>query len=74
MTTTPTFIRNAWYVAARSEEVGDKPLGRTICNEKIVLFRGKDGIAAVEDFARTVARHCRWVLCATAIWCAAIMA
>lgn len=50
MTTTSTFIRNAWYVAARSEEVGDKPLGRTICNEKIVLFRGKDGIAAVEDF------------------------
>ena len=47
---TTTFIRNAWYVAARSEEIADKPLGRTICNEKIVLFRSKDGIAAVEDF------------------------
>lgn len=47
---TSTFIRNAWYVAAMSNEVTDKPLGRTICNEKIVLFRGKNGIAAVEDF------------------------
>ena len=45
-----TFIRNAWYVAAQSGEITDKPLGRTICNEKIVLFRSLDGIAAVEDF------------------------
>lgn len=48
---TPTFIRNAWYVAAKSEEISnDKPLGRTICNEKIVMFRGANGVAAVEDF------------------------
>ncbi|UOO92518.1 aromatic ring-hydroxylating oxygenase subunit alpha [Vitreoscilla stercoraria] len=48
--TSSTFIRNAWYVAAQSGEITDKPLGRTICNEKIVLFRSLDGIAAVEDF------------------------
>ena len=45
------FSKNAWYVAASSDEVMDKPLGRTICNEKIVFFRGASGaVAAVEDF------------------------
>ncbi|MEY3038756.1 MAG: hypothetical protein RL143_1323 [Pseudomonadota bacterium] len=44
-------IRNAWYVAAMSNEVADKPLGRTICNHNLVLYRGKgDKIAAIEDF------------------------
>ena len=45
------FSKNAWYVAASSDEVTEKPLGRTICNEKIVFFRRASGvIAAVEDF------------------------
>jgi vanillate O-demethylase monooxygenase subunit len=48
------FLLNAWYVAcslAELEALGDKPLGRTICNEKMALFRGSDGkVAAVEDF------------------------
>ncbi|WOE32921.1 MULTISPECIES: aromatic ring-hydroxylating dioxygenase subunit alpha [unclassified Acinetobacter] len=45
------FIKNAWYVAARSEEVIDKPLGRQICGEKIVFYRGKENkVYAVEDF------------------------
>lgn len=45
------FSKNTWYVAATPEEVTDKPLGRTICNEKIVFFRGQSGtVAAVEDF------------------------
>ncbi|MBP6115948.1 MAG: aromatic ring-hydroxylating dioxygenase subunit alpha [Neisseriaceae bacterium] len=48
--TPTTFIRNAWYVAASSAEVQTQPLGRTICNEKIVLFRSHGTIAAVEDF------------------------
>ena len=34
-----TFLRNTWYVAAYSGEVGDKPLARTILGEKLVLFR-----------------------------------
>lgn len=47
-----TFIRNAWYVAATSDEIGsEKPLGRTICNIKIAFFRdGMQNIHAVEDF------------------------
>ena len=39
-------IENAWYVAAWSEEVTTKPLGRRICNLPIVLFRGFDGAAS----------------------------
>src|SRR5262245_23096571 len=47
--TTP-FLRDQWYVAAMSAEVTDAPLGRTICNEPIVLFRpSSGGIAALED-------------------------
>ena len=47
-----TFIRNAWYVAASSDEIGsEKPLGRTICNIQIAFFRdSKDQVQAVEDF------------------------
>ena len=45
------FPKNAWYVAAMPDEVKDKPLGRTICNEKIVFYRGEnDRVEAVEDF------------------------
>jgi vanillate O-demethylase monooxygenase subunit len=49
------FPRNAWYVAARPQDIDDKPaghpLGRRICGEAMVFFRGPDGsMAAVEDF------------------------
>ena len=37
------FLRNAWYCASWSHEVGRHPLGRTIMNEKIVLYRKQDG-------------------------------
>lgn len=45
-------IRNAWYVAAMSDEIGsDKPLGRTICNSPLVFWRNQRGeVHAVEDF------------------------
>jgi vanillate O-demethylase monooxygenase subunit len=39
--------RNAWYQAAWNSELGEKPLARTIMNEKVVVFRGPDGKAAV---------------------------
>ena len=48
------FIKNTWYVACSLEELealGVRPLGRTICNEPMVLFKGPQGkVAAVEDF------------------------
>src|SRR5580658_10403788 len=42
----PMFARNAWYIAAWADELGDKPLGRRICNDPIVLFRDLEGRAA----------------------------
>ena len=45
------FPKNTWYVAASAGEITDKPLGRKICNEPMVLYRGPDQrIAALEDF------------------------
>ena len=38
-------LRNHWYVAAWSEDVGRTPLGRVLLNEYVVLFRGLDGTA-----------------------------
>ena len=34
------FLKNEWYVACRADEITDKPLGRKICNESMVIFRG----------------------------------
>jgi vanillate monooxygenase len=43
--------KDSWYVACTSAEVTDQALGRTICNERMVFFRGKDGtVCALEDF------------------------
>ncbi|MGM9486765.1 aromatic ring-hydroxylating dioxygenase subunit alpha [Ideonella sp. YS5] len=45
------FPKNAWYVACTPDEIAGKPLGRRICNEAIVFFRGPEGrVAALEDF------------------------
>jgi phenylpropionate dioxygenase-like ring-hydroxylating dioxygenase large terminal subunit len=44
------FLRNQWYTAATSAELGETPLARTICNEPMVLYRGADGtVAALTD-------------------------
>jgi phenylpropionate dioxygenase-like ring-hydroxylating dioxygenase large terminal subunit len=44
---TGTFIRNAWYCALWAESLpADKPVGCTILNEPVVLFRRADGSAA----------------------------
>ncbi|MEO8856027.1 MAG: aromatic ring-hydroxylating dioxygenase subunit alpha [Burkholderiaceae bacterium] len=45
------FMKNAWYVACTPSEIDDKPLGRAVCNEQMVLYRGPEGVvAALEDF------------------------
>ena len=38
MTEATMFIRNAWYVAAWADEIGEAPLARRICNEPVVLY------------------------------------
>ena len=45
------FPLNAWYAVAWSHEVSTRTvLGRTVCNQKLALWRKPDlGIAAVED-------------------------
>lgn len=40
------FARNTWYVAAWSDEVTGKPLGRRLLNEPVVLFRTATGVLA----------------------------
>jgi vanillate O-demethylase monooxygenase subunit len=48
--TTP-WLRNTWYVACTPDEIATKPLGRKICGQPMVLFRGQDDKAtALEDF------------------------
>lgn len=37
------FLRNAWYVAAWSDELQDVPLARTLLGEPVVLYRDVDG-------------------------------
>jgi phenylpropionate dioxygenase-like ring-hydroxylating dioxygenase large terminal subunit len=51
MNTAPNhFPLNAWYAAAYDVEVGRSLLARTICNQKLVLYRQTDGrVAALED-------------------------
>ena len=45
------FPKNTWYVACTPSEIDDKPLGRQICGEKIVFYRGPEGkVAALDDF------------------------
>jgi vanillate O-demethylase monooxygenase subunit len=45
------FLKNTWYVACSADEVTDKPLGRKICGESMVFYRGEGGkVSALEDF------------------------
>lgn len=44
------FLRNAWYIAALPDEIGERPLARRILGDPIVMYRGQDGsYAALED-------------------------
>jgi phenylpropionate dioxygenase-like ring-hydroxylating dioxygenase large terminal subunit len=45
------YLRNAWYVAAWSDDIGEgKLVARTIMDEPIVLYRTANGtVAAIED-------------------------
>jgi phenylpropionate dioxygenase-like ring-hydroxylating dioxygenase large terminal subunit len=39
-----SYLKNFWYAAAISEKVAEKPVGVEIVGQKVVLFRGKDGV------------------------------
>jgi vanillate O-demethylase monooxygenase subunit len=38
-----TYLRNCWYMAAWGDEVGERPLARTLLDEPVVLFRDAQG-------------------------------
>lgn len=46
-----TFLRNIWYVAAWSHELGsDRPIGRVIADHPVMFYRKADGaVVALED-------------------------
>jgi vanillate O-demethylase monooxygenase subunit len=43
---TASYLRDCWYAGAWSSDVQDAPLDRTICGERIALFRRPDGAVA----------------------------
>jgi phenylpropionate dioxygenase-like ring-hydroxylating dioxygenase large terminal subunit len=43
------FIQNLWYVAAWANEFGAAPIGQTIIDEPVVLFRMSDGTAVAME-------------------------
>ena len=50
------FLRDMWYAAALSDEIGGSPFPRTICDEDVVLYRTPEGaVAALAD--RCAHRH-----------------
>ena len=54
------FIRNAWYIAAWADELGEKPLARRICDEPVVLFRDQRAAPPRSSTAAAIARRrCR---------------
>jgi phenylpropionate dioxygenase-like ring-hydroxylating dioxygenase large terminal subunit len=44
-----TFIKNGWYAAAWSEEIGPQLLERWICGDPLVMYRDRDGKAIALD-------------------------
>jgi vanillate O-demethylase monooxygenase subunit len=44
------YVRDCWYVAAWDHEVGEAPIGRTIINEPVVVYRAASGaLVALAD-------------------------
>ena len=37
------YLRNAWYCAGFSPDLGQQPIGRTFLGEPVVLYRTADG-------------------------------
>jgi phenylpropionate dioxygenase-like ring-hydroxylating dioxygenase large terminal subunit len=44
------FLKNCWYIAAESREIGRQPFGRILLQEPVMLYRREDGTpVALED-------------------------
>ena len=51
------FLRNGWYTALWSNELKDRPIAKTLLNEKIVLFRNAGATSAHWRTAAVTAPH-----------------
>ncbi|KAK9837299.1 hypothetical protein WJX81_004912 [Elliptochloris bilobata] len=59
-----SYLLNFWYAAGISEKVGTKPLGVEVLGQKLVLFRGRDGVVhCLHDICphRGAPLHLGWV-------------
>lgn len=66
------FPKNAWYVACMPDEIDSKPLGRRICGEAMVIYRGPENkAAALEDFCPHRGAPLSLGSVSKASWCAA---
>ena len=43
------YLKNHWYVVAQQDELGDKPLARTVMEKPLVIFKGKAKKVGVLD-------------------------
>ncbi len=50
-------LKNAWYIVAREQEIGDSPLAVELLGERLVLFRNRGGVAVLQD--RCIHRNVR---------------
>ena len=50
----PVFVRNAWYIAAESRELGTEPLGRLLLEEPVVLYRRADGTLSLGQIVGSI--------------------
>ena len=49
MVESDVFPRNCWYIAGWSDELAERPLGRTVAGLPMVFFRAGAEVAALED-------------------------
>lgn len=49
-----------WIAAVYSQDIGSEPVPVTILEERVVLFRTRDGVQAFKDLCIHRGRRCRW--------------
>jgi len=55
------FLRNTWYVATRSDEIGTALTPMTILGEKIVLYRARTApLSRSRMHVHTASSRCPW--------------
>lgn len=50
------FPHQAWYVACTAADIDDKPLGRTVCQQRLVFYLTPEEQAANDPFTPCCSR------------------